>query len=256
MKHIQTDPDPDKLLINTRFKDVLKQNMLSITNNHVRWLQPLLQPRVYIIQIIDIFAAPPPFFSKIIFLPPSTVKISSFPPFLHLLPHIFAFSLIKYKSSYHFPNQPIIHIFVRDMLIVLPCNYPDGLPVSPHFYLKYHKSYFFKISRKWRNLIKISQICLMFDFVRFWIEIYVSLYTNLLGSLFIRHPRQAALEIRSERAMFCFCSQLYHCSAMGQLEWVAGVYIIHFDHPPPPPTAHHFFPWRVGRGGNLWVFNP
>ena len=38
---------------------------------------------VYIIQIIDIFA-PPPFFQKSYFFPPSTVKISTFPPYIRV----------------------------------------------------------------------------------------------------------------------------------------------------------------------------
>ena len=50
-------------------------------------------------------------FSKNIFFPPSTVKISSPPPFLHLLPLIFAFFLNK--LSYFFSNQPITHIFTK-----------------------------------------------------------------------------------------------------------------------------------------------
>ena len=45
----------------------------------------------------NLYFCPPPFFSKIIFFPPSTVKISSFPPFFHLLPLICAFSLINHR---------------------------------------------------------------------------------------------------------------------------------------------------------------
>ena len=41
------------------------------------------------------YFCPPPF-SKIIFFPPSTVKISSYPPFFHLLPRIFTFFLINH----------------------------------------------------------------------------------------------------------------------------------------------------------------
>ena len=53
----------------------------------------IIQTGVYIIQIIDIFA-PTPFFQNDIFFPYS-VKISSFLPFFHLIPLIFAFFLIK-----------------------------------------------------------------------------------------------------------------------------------------------------------------
>ena len=48
-------------------------------------------------------------FSKMIFFPSSTMKISSFPPFFHPLPLIFNFFLNK--SSYFFPHQPITHNF-------------------------------------------------------------------------------------------------------------------------------------------------
>ena len=58
---------------------------------------------VYICQKQIIFAPPP--FSKMIFPPPGTVKISPFPPFSTSSPFLLN------KSSYYFPNQPKSHIF-------------------------------------------------------------------------------------------------------------------------------------------------
>ena len=55
------------------------------------------------------FCPLPLFFQNDIFFP-RTVKISPFPPFFIHFP--FKFTLFLYESSYFFPNQPIIHIFI------------------------------------------------------------------------------------------------------------------------------------------------
>ena len=56
---------------------------------------------VYYLKIL--YFCPPPF-SKMILFPPSTVKISFFPP---LSPYIRVFL----NKSYFFPNPPITHFF-------------------------------------------------------------------------------------------------------------------------------------------------
>ena len=62
-------------------------------------------PGVYIIQIIEIFAPPPPLFSKMIFFPQVQWKFPLFPLFFHLLPLIFAFFLNK-SSHFSFSEFP------------------------------------------------------------------------------------------------------------------------------------------------------
>ena len=56
----------------------------------------------------DWYVFPPPLFQNNIFLP-STVKISSFPPFVPPLTSYIRVFYLK-KLSYFFPNQPITHI--------------------------------------------------------------------------------------------------------------------------------------------------
>ena len=77
---------------------------------YIYGLQSVFQSTgVYIIIIIDIFAPPPS--SKMIFFPPSTVKIFSLPSFFPPLT-IYIRVLIN-NSSYFFPNQSKTHIFVK-----------------------------------------------------------------------------------------------------------------------------------------------
>ena len=64
---------------------------------------------VHIIQIVDIFATPPPF-SKMMIFPPSTVKISSFPPIFTPYIRVFSELIIIFSpqptnNSYFCPPQ-------------------------------------------------------------------------------------------------------------------------------------------------------